>query len=207
MKKIVFLALLLFSVTLLASHAAVSSGPSAGNGGANFYNSVGNYFSVTQTDVNVVRAKGIPDEEIPVVFFLAKEAKVAPSTIMNLRKKGKSWMGITKRFGYGPEIYYISIDSNVEIVPPYDRTLGYFNSKPKKDWNTISLRDDEIINLVNLKFMSKFFKYPPENIMKMRQDNKGFSAISDEIVNQKNPDHATGTKKQEGKAKKFIKKI
>jgi len=67
-------------------------------------------------------------------------------------------------------------------------------------------RDEDIINLVNLKFIAEHYNYPPLTIMKMRQENKSFVAICDEIQQQINPDHPTGAKKQYGKMKKFIKK-
>ena len=199
--------MVLFSITCLASKAAENVAAQASNGGTSYFTSIGSYFSVPQSDINVVRHRGIPEEEVPVVFFLSRQAKVAPSTIINLRRKGVSWLEITQRFGYGPEIFYVAVDANVVADPPYRRVYEDYNSKPMKQWSEVTLRDNDIINLVNLKYISEYYKYPPEPIMTMRHDNKGFAAISDEIVNQQNPDHATGTKKQLGKAKQFLKKI
>src|SRR4030042_6054483 len=71
-------------------------GVSIGNEGVNgFHLSVGEYYRVPEREVVVVRKRGIPDEELPVVFYLATRARVAPRAILDLRLRGLSWMEIT----------------------------------------------------------------------------------------------------------------
>jgi class 3 adenylate cyclase len=184
MKKVIFLALFIFSVACVASMAEVSAEASAGDTATSFFLSIGDYFSVSPTDVAVVRQRGIPDEEIPAVFFLARQAKKAPLTITELRLKGQSWLEITKTYGFGPEIFYVPVEPNEEVGPPYGYAYGYYKDKPRREWNNMALEDSDIINLVNLKFMSEHFKYPPKDIMKMRHEEMKFYAINDEIVKQ-----------------------
>lgn len=211
MKKILFLTFLMLAASCLASRADVAAGVSVNNAGTSFFISIGDYFSATQNDVSAVRERGIPDEEIPVVFFLARKAEVAPATIMELRLRGESWQLITASYGYGAEIFYVPVEPNAEVAPPYGHAYGYYRDKPRKEWNRMSLQDSEIINLVNLKFLSEHFSYPADSIMQKRHADERFYTINDDIEKQrmaeKNPDHATGTKKQAGKFKKFIKKI
>ncbi|MFA6448976.1 MAG: hypothetical protein WCX65_05905 [bacterium] len=233
MKKILFLTLALFSVTCLGAEAAVNAGVTMSKAGNSFYVSIGDYFSAPQKDVMYVSGQGIADEEIPVVFYLARQAKVAPAAIIGLRRKGSSWQAITSRYGFGPEIFYVPVSANAVVGPPYGHAYGYYRNNPRKDWKKIKLGDDDIINLVNLKFISEHYKYPAATIMEMRQKHKGFYAINDDIENQKiankknakanaapannkavgkqlenngNPEHLTGTKKQVNKVKKFYKK-
>ncbi len=47
------------------------------------------------------------------------------------------------------------------------------------------LGDDDVVNLVNLKFMSEHYGYPPEKIIKMRSGGKEFVSIYDEIRKEK----------------------
>src|SRR4030042_2442417 len=71
-------------------------GVSIGNEGLRgFHFSVGEYYRVPETEVVVVRKRGIPDEELPVIFYLATRARVAPRAILDLRLRGLSWMEIT----------------------------------------------------------------------------------------------------------------
>jgi hypothetical protein len=47
----------------------------------------------------LIKEKHIPDEELPVVLFIAGRAHVAPATVIDLRLSGKTWMDISPYFG------------------------------------------------------------------------------------------------------------
>lgn len=191
MKKIKLSIVLMLSLTVLIASAAfgatagtvVNNALSAARDG--FFRSIGEYFAVPQTQIVYVQQQRIPDDEIPVVFYMARQAKVTPATIIALRLKGDSWQVITNKYGYGPEIFYVPVNAKMAIGPPYGHAYGYYRNKPKKDWNKIKLEDADIINLVNLKFISEHYKYPVDSIMKMRQKNKVFYTIGDDIEKQK----------------------
>jgi hypothetical protein len=117
-------------------------------------------------------------------LFIAKRAHVEPKFITDLRLWGNTWLDITLRFGLGPEIFYVPIGVMV-IGPPYGKVYGYYKSKSRKEWKTIVLSDDDVINLSNLKLMSEHYGYPPEKIIKMRSGGKEFVSISDEIRKEK----------------------
>ncbi|MDI7259241.1 MAG: hypothetical protein QME90_04880 [Thermodesulfobacteriota bacterium] len=86
----------------------VNIGVSMGEEGLrSFYFSIQEYFRVPEKEVVIIRERRIPDEEIPVILFIAQRARVAPAAIVDLRLGGKSWMDITLRFGLSPEIYYV----------------------------------------------------------------------------------------------------
>jgi hypothetical protein len=79
--------------------------------------------------------------------------------------------------------------------PPYGRAYGYYKNKPKKEWKTIVLSDDDVVNLLNLKFMSEHYDYPPEKIMKMLWEGKEFVSINDEIRKERGKMREHGEKK------------
>ena len=60
------------------------------------------------------------------------------------------------------------------------------------------LSDDDVINLVTLKFTADHYGYKPEEIIKMRSTGKGFVVINDEIKK--------GKKEHKVKEKDFDKK-
>ena len=84
------------------------------------------------------------------------------------------------RNGFGPDLFYVPTNGEV-TGPPFARVYGYYRNKPKKDWKTISLSDDDIISLVNLKWMSEHYGYSPEKIIRMRSGNGEFISINEEI--------------------------
>ena len=160
-------------------------GVSIGNEGVNgFHFSVGEYYRVPEREVLVVRKRGIPDEELPGVFLLASRARVAPGAIIDLRLGGMSWMDITLRHRLSPEIYYVPVNGG-KIGPPYGNAYGHFKKHPKHEWKKIRLPDRDVVNMVNLKFMSEHYGYTPEKVMQMRSEGRHFVAINDSIQKEK----------------------
>jgi hypothetical protein len=160
-------------------------GVSIGNEGVNgFHLSVGEYYRVPEREVVVVRKRGIPDEELPVVFLLAARARVAPGAIIDLRLGGMSWMDITLRHRLSPEIFYVPVNGG-KIGPPYGNAYGHYKKHPKNEWKKIRLPDRDVVNMVNLKFMSEHYGYAPEKVMQMRSEGRHFAAINDSIREEK----------------------
>lgn len=179
---VIFLTLIVLSLGSLIpqAKAGVDIGVQFGDEGLRgFYLAVGDYYRVPQREVVIIRERGIPHEELPVVYFIAGRARVAPGIIVDLRLGGMSWMDITLRYGLSPEIYYVPV--SVSPGPPYGKAYGYYKNKPRKEWKKIVFEDIDIINLVNLKFTSEHYKYSPNEVIKMREEGKNFVVINDEI--------------------------
>lgn len=136
---------------------------------------VSNYYRVPEREVIVIRQRRIPEHEIPVVFFLAQRARVAPATIVDLRLGGRRWMDIVVQFGLSPEIFYVPVA--IHPGPPYGKAYGHYKHKKRDQWRTIVLADDDVINLVNLRFLSEHHRRPAEEVIRFRQRGDGFAAI------------------------------
>lgn len=149
-----------------------------------FYFTIGEYYRVPDRDIGVVRQRGIPDEELPVVFYLAAKAQVASGVILDMRLKGLSWMDITLRYGLSPEIYYVPVKV-AKVGPPYGKAYGYYKKHPRQEWKKVVLHDDDVVNLVNLRFASDYYGYPPEQVMQMRGEGHNFVVIHDHIKKEK----------------------
>ena len=156
-----------------------------------FYLAIGDHYKVPQKEVVIVRERRIPDEEIPVVFFIAKRAGKSRATVIELRLSGKSWMEIAFHFRLSVEIFYVEVKG--ATGPPYGKALGYFKKTPRKKWETIVLADADVVNLVNLQFVSEHYGYSPGEVIKMRAKGKSFVRIHDDVKKAK--------KEQQEKAK------
>jgi len=197
-------------LTLICSLVSVAEawmdfGISIGDDGLKgFYLSIGDYYKVPQTEILIVKERKIPDEEIPVVLFIAKKANVTPKTIINLRISGKSWMDITFHFGLSPEIFYVPVK---EVHgPPYGKAYGHFKKNSNKKRKDIILGDDDVINLVNLKFTSEYYNCTPEEIIRMRKEGKSFVEINSKVKKAKNKEKAENKQKNKIKVTKKGKK-
>ncbi len=151
-----------------------------------FHLSVGDYYDVPEREVVVVHDRGIHDEELPVVFFISKRARVRPEVIVDLRHRGMSWMDITLHFGLGPDIYYVPVTVIKEYHSPHGHAWGHYKKYPRReDWRRIKLRDADIVDQVNLKFISEHYRYAPERVMKYRSEGRKFVVIDRDVRNER----------------------
>jgi hypothetical protein len=163
-----------------------------------FHMAVSNYYHVPQREVIVVRERRIRDEELPVVFFIAQRARVAPATIVDLRSRGLSWWDISVRYGIGPDVYYVPVA--VAPGPPYGKAYGHYK-KPRKQWNTIVLSDDDVVNLVHVRFLSEHYRVPPERVMEARAHHRDLVHVNQEVARHssaRRDEHSQGHQKNQG---------
>jgi len=188
------------------SNAGIDIGLSADKDGVkSFYLAIGEHYVTYDKEIQTIRKLNIPDEELPLVFFLAGRAGVSKNEIIELRLRGNSWMDICLHFGLTAEIFYVPVKGNPG--PPYGKAYGHFKNKNKKDWKNIRLSDAEIINFVNLKFLSEHYGYSPDEIIQMRSKGKSFIDINSDVKKMKaqkkdNSLVQSKEKKKNGKKKK-----
>jgi hypothetical protein len=186
-KLVLLLGLVFLWPAMNQSRAEVNVGLSIGDEGIKgFYLAIGEHYRVPEKEVVVVRERNIPDEELPVVFFLARETHVAPETIVKLRLGGKSWMDITLQLGRTAEMFYVPIVH--DPGPPYGKAYGHYKKHDRHHWNEIRLADNDIVNFVNLKFICERYSCPPDDVIKLREKGRSFSTINTEV--KKNRDQA-----------------
>lgn len=160
--------------------AEVSAGVTITDDGVkSFYLAIGDHYTVPEKEIVIVRHKHIPDEELPVVFFLARRASVKPGVIISLRTSGKSWFEITAHFGLKSDIYYIDVHD--AGGPPYGKAYGHWRNKPKKAWKKFKLSDGEIVNAVNLRFMSEYYGLSTGEIIRMREKGTSFVNVHKKV--------------------------
>lgn len=161
----------------------VDLGVSIGDGRLrSFYIAVGDHYRVAPRLVVDYRSRyGLADDELPVVFFLAARAQVAPQAVIDLRLRKQSWFQIALRFGLSPEIFFVPVGLE-RIGPPYGNAYGYYRKHGRGgNWGEAVLQDREIVDLVNLRFMSEYHGVPPEEIISRRGRGRTFVVIHDEF--------------------------
>src|SRR3972149_6103213 len=181
--------------------ADVDIGVSIGEEGLKgFYFAVGDYFKGPENEGLLLKNGRIASEAMPVAFFIAQRAGVGYSAVIDLRLKGLSWVDISIRLGQGPDIFYVPVKG--VKGPPYGKAYGYYAKKGAK---TAPLGDDDVVNLVNLKFLSGHYSVEPEVVIELRSGGKDFVNINDDIKKRKKGkgDNDKGNNKGEkGRGKK-----
>src|SRR5512140_675156 len=106
-KNIVRLMLGILGFSAVSLTAQVQAGAEfSGDGLRSFYFAVGNYYQVPERQVDLVRDRALPPDEVPVAFFVAQRARVNPTVVVDLRRRGVSWADIALHFNFAPDIYY-----------------------------------------------------------------------------------------------------
>lgn len=182
--KALFAVLVLFLVAGKGTYADVNVGLSVDDEGLkSFYLSIGEHYQASEKEIIVTRGKKISDDELPVIFFMARQAGVEPGVIVKLRLEGKSCIEISAHLGLSPEIYYVAFKN--DPGPPYGKAWGYFKKKKNSEWKTIQLTNVDIINFVNIKFMSERYGYSPDEIVKLREKDQSFVYLNSKIKKHK----------------------
>src|SRR6266478_4231540 len=125
---------------------------------------VGNYYQVPERQVDLVRDRALPPDEVPVAFFVAQRAGVNPTVVVDLRRRGVSWADIALHFHFGPDIYYF------RDGPPYGKAYGYWKNHPP--------RDVEVIDAVNIHFLSEYHHVTPEQVRAEHSRSGNYAVVA-----------------------------
>ncbi|MDO9304786.1 MAG: hypothetical protein Q7T77_05625 [Sulfuricurvum sp.] len=170
MKKALYLA---FITGILSSSLSASNfdiGVSGSDRGINAFSlSIGDYYRVPQQEVMIIE-RSIPRDEMSVVYFLARESHRDARYISNLRLRGVSWWDISLRLGLNPRTLY-RIDTRRHAGPPYGKSYGYAKNH--------HLRDSEIIDLVNVRFLSDYHHISPDDVIDRRRGGERYNRINE----------------------------
>lgn len=159
----------------------VSLGLTIGSGAfASFRLSVSEYYRAPEREVVYVRERGIADEELPVVYFIARRAGVSPSAIVDLRRGGWGWWRIADHYRLDPEDFYIPC-SGIPRGSHYWKAYDNYDRYPRDQWNRFSLTDQDVIDFVNLRLIAERYDVDPITIILSRQRGSHFYEIDKDM--------------------------
>jgi hypothetical protein len=124
---------------------------------------VGEFFDVDPEEVSILGEWRLPADEIPVLVFFARRTGVSADALAALRRNGGSWSDLAGRFGLSLQALHTPLP--VGRSGPLSRVVSEYGSLPAVQWRNISLTDEEIIALVNLRFLAGYLEIPPTAVM------------------------------------------
>lgn len=84
------------ALLLTAAAFAQEAGKNAGQPVIDYYDAISDYFRQSRRAVDLIAKKGIPDEEIPAVLYIARRSSASPNQVITARKAGKPFSDIAK---------------------------------------------------------------------------------------------------------------
>jgi hypothetical protein len=199
---VAMLAAIIFPVAVLADNPALAQNPAninsvttdtaPSNSGSsindNDYNLYAfvmqDYYKVPINDIATIKQKGVSAEEIPVVLFFVKNAKVTIDQVMEHRQRGEKWVNIAEALDIKPAMLFMPIKEEV-TQSHFSRAYGYFKTKQLKSWKWVNLDDEDFVNLVNLKFLARHYDAPAFDIIKQRETGATYISMNVELNDRK----------------------
>ena len=138
--------------------------PARAQGNAAYLDAVAEHFNVNPAEVAILSRWGMPVDEIPVVLTVAGSAGVSPDAVAALRRSGRPWAELATRYSLSAARLYVALPETAD-AGPLARVYGEFRSRPSTAWTSIDVQDNEMIWLVNLKFMSEYMRRPATDVL------------------------------------------
>ena len=123
---------------------------------------VNNYGAPRTVLEPVVPRLRAPEEDLPVVLFLAERSGRPVDFIVNLRARGLSWGVIFERVNVPPAVLFEGIER--DPGPPYGRAWGYWRKHPKR----LRLADPDIVALTHLQVAHRICGASPYELARAR---------------------------------------
>ncbi|MGD8318869.1 MAG: hypothetical protein PVJ02_00395 [Gemmatimonadota bacterium] len=129
-----------------------------------YFRAVAEFFSLPPSEVSIIGEWRLASDEIPVALFVAHRAGVSPEAVVALRRSGKSWSELARRFRLDASQFYVPIPAGASagrLQDAYDRYRGVSADR----WGEVSLADSDIVGLVNLRILAQTLRMPPETVL------------------------------------------
>ncbi len=96
------------------------------------------------------------------------------------RAQGDSWQAILKSRSIKPTDIYFMISGRTatnRFAPIFAR----FDSTPQDHWDNLVFEDEEIVDLINLRFVYRQYDYSAFKVMNLRESGNSWVVIHDSV--------------------------
>ena len=176
----------------IASRAAVlmlslllvwASGVSAAS--TTFDQALANHFSVDDSVMAHLAAVEINSEDMTVALFLADVSGSSVEHIVHYRTQGDDWAAIMKTRQISPTDLYFMISGKIESKR-FAPIFAKFDSIPHTEWDKLVLEDEEIIDIINLRFVFGYYDYSVFKVMNLRESGYSWVVVHNSVRDTRN---------------------
>lgn len=129
-----------------------------------YFGAVAEFFELPLGEVGILGDSGLDPDEIPVVLFIARRAGVSPDALAVMHRSGQGWAGLARRYRLDAVQFHVPLPDDAGAGPlsaAYDRYRGV---GPRR-WSEVTLGDEEIVGLVNVRLLAQTLKMSPEDVL------------------------------------------
>lgn len=139
-----------------------------------YFRGVGEFFDVDPEEVFILGEWRLPAEEIPVVIFLSQRTGASTDALAALRQNGRPWMELANRYGLSSGDFHTTLPRGP--AGPLARVVSELGALDPAQWDRLRLTDEEIVSLVNLRFLTGYLRVPPRAVMEAHAEGGNFVA-------------------------------
>jgi hypothetical protein len=119
----------------------------------------------------VIQGCADPEEDFPVIAFLAYHSHRSPTFILNLRREGYSWADVFFQVNVNPSVLFVGIER--DPGPPYGKAWGYWRKHYRSGARVrYRLADRDVAGLVKVQTVSRHFGATPFSIIEAQRGGR-----------------------------------
>jgi len=119
----------------------------------------------------VIQGCADPEDDFPVIAFLAYHSHRSPSFILNLRREGYTWADIFFQINVSPSVVFVGIDR--DPGPPYGKAWGYWKKHYRPGARLrYRIGDRDIVGLVKVQTAARHFSASPFAVIEAQRSGR-----------------------------------
>jgi hypothetical protein len=161
MKRLVLLSSIALLLSSSAAMAAASFDVAVGlkiNENSRIFLNVANETWHPAEPTAIVRRCSNPEDDFPVISYLAYQSHRSPQYILSLRQMGYGWSDIFFHLNVSPRVLFAGIDR--DPGPPFGKAWGYWQNEHRTHYSAKSqyrLSDRDVVALVRIQTAARHF--------------------------------------------------
>jgi hypothetical protein len=99
--------------------ATADAGTAVKDANVDYIDSLSDYFRNSRRAVMAIRDKGIPDEEVAAVLYIARNSTASPNQVIEARKASKPWGDIARQYNVKTSNDDLVTQANLHFLSTY----------------------------------------------------------------------------------------
>ncbi len=131
------------------------------------------YYAAPAEQLDVANGLDWDDDDVSVAFFLSYHSGRPFEDVVDLRRRGLSWIKVSAELGLTPKVFYVEVPPDVHVGPPYGKAFEYYRRRTPE----YVLVDDDVKNLVHLRVTSDYYGLEPLEVIRDRERGHSFARL------------------------------
>lgn len=179
-KSLVFIAAILFTITVFEpSFSQQTDKEVLWSPSSSLTYAMCHYYKAEQDVVTTLGKLLDNDDDVSVCLYLSQKSGIHPQDIMGMKRQGLPWKQIIKSLNVSPEeIFTESGMYEIFGVPAkFKHSYGELKKWQKDPNHSMDLTDDDVRDLVQLRFVVVNFGAPCINVMRSRNSGRTWTEL------------------------------